>query len=219
MKVQILLSLINLFVVKAYSPLSPQNSPPLTSRRNIFASAVTLATSAVLLDPTIAGAAEELTKFQDEQCKFTLSLPSWERSEQQLPDRRKIVLYVKPDSDKKTLLSLVYTPVRADFTSLGSFGSVDEVAQATILPKSTLAGKDEIESKMLSAESKKQAYFFDYTQKVPGQPQTRFRTIFALANGATGGAGSVLVSITAQTQEADYETIKPLFDEIIESYK
>lgn len=94
-----------------------------------------------------------------------------------------------------------------------------QVAQATILPKSTLAGKDDIESKMLSAESKRSAYFFDYYVKTPSQPQTRFRTIFSLAAGATGGAGSVLVSVTAQTPEADYESLKPLFDEIIESYK
>ena len=94
-----------------------------------------------------------------------------------------------------------------------------QVAQATILPKSTLAGKDDIESKMLSAESKRSAYFFDYYVKTPSQPQTRFRTIFSLATGATGGAGNVLVSVTAQTPEADYESLKPLFDEIIESYK
>ena len=72
---------------------------------------------------------------------------------------------------------------------------------------------------MLNAESKKQAYFFDYVTKVPEQPETHFRTIFSLATGAAGGLGNVLVSITAQTPEANYETMKPLFDKVIESYK
>lgn len=94
-----------------------------------------------------------------------------------------------------------------------------QVAQATILPKSTLAGITDITSKMLNAESKKQAYFFDYVTKVPEQPETHFRTIFSLATGAAGGLGNVLVSITAQTPEANYETMKPLFDKVIESYK
>jgi hypothetical protein len=76
-----------------------------------------------------------------------------------------------------------------------------------------------VTSKMLSAESKKQAYFFDYITKVPDQPETHYRTIFSLATAAAGGAGNVLVSITAQALVSDYEEMKPLFDRIIDSYK
>lgn len=93
------------------------------------------------------------------------------------------------------------------------------MAQATILPKAELAAKQGIESEMLSTESKKQAYFFDYVQSVPSQPTTHFRTIFSLATGATGGAGNLLVTITAQTPEADYVSMKPLFDKVLDSYK
>lgn len=39
----------------------------------------------------------------------------------------------------------------------------------TILPKGQIAGEDN-ESKMIKAESKMNAYFFDYTAKTPGQP-------------------------------------------------
>jgi hypothetical protein len=48
--------------------------------------------------------------------------------------------------------------------------------------------------------------------------QTHFRTIFSLVPGATGGAGSVLVSITVQCPETEYATMKPMFDQIISSY-
>jgi hypothetical protein len=41
----------------------------------------------------------------------------------------------------------------------------------TILPKGELAGAEDIDSVMLSTESKKSAYFFDYKQKVPVQPE------------------------------------------------
>eukprot|EP00534_Pseudo-nitzschia_fraudulenta_P016731 CAMPEP_0201251600 /NCGR_PEP_ID=MMETSP0852-20130820/66438_1 /ASSEMBLY_ACC=CAM_ASM_000632 /TAXON_ID=183588 /ORGANISM="Pseudo-nitzschia fraudulenta, Strain WWA7" /LENGTH=161 /DNA_ID=CAMNT_0047551203 /DNA_START=523 /DNA_END=1008 /DNA_ORIENTATION=- len=127
--------------------------------------------------------------------------------------------YFKPESNQKTLMFIAYTPTRDDFTSLGSFGSVDEVGQSTILPKAELAAKQGIESEMLSAVSKKQAYYFDYVQSVPSQPKTHFRTIFSLATGATGGAGNVLVSITVQTPEADYSSMEPLFSNILNSYK
>jgi hypothetical protein len=170
-----------------------------------------------------AAAAESVTplaKYDDPSCKFSIDLPTeWTKSEQTLPDRRRITLYIKPDSNQRTLIFIAYTPVRDDYTSLSSFGSVDEVGQATILPKGELAGVAGIDSSMVSAVSKKNAYYFDYTQKTPDQPQTHFRTIFTLATGATGGAGNVLVTITAQTPESDYPSMKPLFDQILDSYK
>ena len=72
---------------------------------------------------------------------------------------------------------------------------------------------------MLNAVASKKAYFFDYVQEVPSQPKTHFRTIFNLASGATGGAGSLLVSITVQTPEEDYQSMEPLFSKILDSYE
>jgi len=99
------------------------------------------------------------------------------------------------------------------------FQSVDEVALATILPKAEIAAKQGIQSEMLSAVAKKKAYFFNYVQETPSQPKTHFQTIFSLASGATGGAGSLLVSITVQTPEADYSAMEPLFSKILDSYE
>jgi hypothetical protein len=97
---------------------------------------------------------------------------------------------------------------------------VVQVGQATILPKSNLAGVEGVESKMVSSENKKQAYFFDYITKVPSQPKTHFQTIFSLLPKiGGGGAGNLLLTITVQAPESEYESLKPLFDEIIESYK
>ena len=72
---------------------------------------------------------------------------------------------------------------------------------------------------MLNAVALKKAYFFDYVQEVPSQPKTHFRTIFSLASGATGGAGSLLVSITVQTPEENYQLMEPLFTKILDSYE
>merc|ERR1711935_239982 len=104
----------------------------------------------------------------------------WIQTERTLPDRRKINLWFQPESNQKTLMFVAYTPTRADFTSLGSFGSVEEVGQSTILPKSEIAAKQGIESEMLNSFSKKRAYYFDYTQQTPVQPKTHFQTTFSL---------------------------------------
>lgn len=102
---------------------------------------------------------------------------------------------------------------------MASFGAVDQVAAQTILPKGKIAGVD-VESKMLSSQSKNQAYYFDYTQAVPDvQPLTHMRAIFSLQQGATGGAGAVLVTVTAQSPQDRYEkTTKPILDHVIDSY-
>lgn len=189
------------------------------ARRHLFEAA---AAASLLINAQIANSAEtaSTTRYEDQACKFSIDLPAgWTESVQTLPDRRKIVLYIKPDSDQKTLIFLAYTPVRDDYTSLGSFGSVDEVAEATILPKGAVAGKEGVESKMLSADAKKQSYMFDYVSTVPPQPTTHFRTIFTLKQAVTGGYGNVLVTITAQAPESDYSSVKPLFDKIVESYQ
>ena len=47
----------------------------------------------------------------------------------------------------------------------------------TILPKSILAGQTDVEGSMLLAESKSNAYYFDYTTKVAGQPMVRCHII------------------------------------------
>ncbi|KAL7568683.1 hypothetical protein ACA910_021680 [Epithemia clementina (nom. ined.)] len=170
--------------------------------------------------PAIAAAGVSLQTFQDEKTGVAIDIPAnWVPSKQQLPDRRTLLLWTDPNN-KESLIFIAFTPVRDDFTSLGSFGNVDQVAAQTILPKGKIAGFD-VEAKMLSAVSSKQAYFFDYVQNVPGvQPTTHFRTIFTLRQGATGGAGAVLVTITAQTLESRYESeLKGLFDQVINSYR
>lgn len=202
-----------------------QQHKSVDSRRNFLgkATAAALATSASVFLPTqpAHAAGIDLDTIEDPSNGFKISVPkTWTKSSQSLPDRRKIDLYVDestPASEDKTLMFLAYTPVRDDFTSLGSFGSVEEVAQSTILPKGQIMG-EETTSKLMSAESKKNAYIFDYSAAVPGQPERHFRSIFTLAQGATGGAGANLVTITVQCPESRYGEMKPTFDAIVESY-
>jgi len=223
LRLGILVSAFTLATLAVVGAFSLSTDGTAISRRDFSSSiaGIVAGSSALLIDPSTTKADDSipLAPYEDKSCQFSINVPSeWVKTEQTLPDRRRIVLYFKPESNQKTLMFIAYTPTRDDFTSLGSFGSVDEVGQATILPKAEIAAKQGIESEMLSSEAKKKAYFFDYVQEVPSQPKTHFRTIFSLANGATGGAGSILVSITVQTPEADYQSMEPLFNKILDSY-
>lgn len=212
--------------------LDTYNQSPCTSsveveRRSFIRSAILSTTTLTLPFPALVTNANEddmeLESFVDSECGFKISVPkNWEKSIQSLPDRRKIVFFVDPNTannqNDKSLIFIAYTPVRDDYTSLSSFGGIDQVAQMTILPKGKIAGMDDNESSMINAESKKNAYFFDYTIKADNQPKRHFRTIFSLATGATGGAGAMLVTLTAQASEERYKETKNMFDTIIDSY-
>ena len=120
-----LLTLASLTSVDAFS-LSEKR---MTISRRGFASSVAsvvAGSSTLLIDPSLTNAqgdAVPLDSYKDNNCKFSISVPSeWVKTEQTLPDRRKIILYFKPESNQKTLMFIAYTPTRDDFTSLGSFG-------------------------------------------------------------------------------------------------
>eukprot|EP00970_Alexandrium_tamarense_P004100 scaffold693_cov200-Alexandrium_tamarense.AAC.102 len=203
---------------------------------NSIAAASLLTTSPITL---IANAADStnFSTFTDPDFNFHISIPSsWEQTTQKLSGRRKAIFFTDTDTASNennaidTLLFIAYTPIRDDFTSLASFGSVDQVAQSTILPKGELVGAED-DSKMLSATSKNNAYYFDYvsTPVVPVEAGSgssaltkklnpmHFRTIFTLLP-LKDTAGLTLVTVTMQTTEEKYGGLKGLFDEIVGSY-
>ncbi|KAL7529869.1 hypothetical protein ACHAXR_007026 [Thalassiosira sp. AJA248-18] len=220
---------------------SENNEVDVATRRSFCArSLTTLASASVFttLSPTASYAAEsKLEPFEDPDFGFRLQVPStWEKSEQNLSGRRKGVFFTDTNSKDattgaiETLGFIAYTPIRDDFTSLASFGSVDEVAQATIMPKGELAGQDDNSSKMLSAVAKNNAYYFDYitTPVVPTEPgaggamtktlkPVHFKTIFTLLP-LKGAAGLTLVTITLQTTEERYGGTKAVFDGVVDSF-
>jgi hypothetical protein len=229
-----------------------------TTRRSFVArslsssSAILLATATATARPPVVRAAEESSSaaaatvpppdtYDDADYGFRLSIPpSWDRTEQTLSGRRRAVFFTDPtskDADSgiiETLGYVAYTPVRDDFVSLASFGSVDEVGQATILPKGELVGGDTSASRMISASSGRGAYFFDYVAEpsVPAEPgsgsgsltkklkRQHFRTVFTLLPPVgKASAGMTLVTITLQTSEDRYGDVKGVFDRIIDSYE
>jgi hypothetical protein len=211
-------------VVETLTPRNNQHDLPwivstitTNDRRQFIASLVIAASTSSFLQPALA-ATTATTTFEDSTHGFALSIPSnWIGSDQTLPDRRTLKLWTAAD-DANTLLFIAYTPVRDDFTSLASFGSVERVAEQTILPKGELAGGSSSTTdsgELVSAMSKNQAYYFEYTQN-----SQHFVTLFTLKQrGGTGAAGSVLVTITAQTTQGKWAALQPTLQGIIDSYR
>ncbi|KAL3784839.1 hypothetical protein ACHAW5_009058 [Stephanodiscus triporus] len=238
------------YVCEARRPFLVRSLSTLGRGGGAAAAAVILATTARPPVSRAAGsspsssATTDLASYDDADYGFRLRFPSsWERTEQTLSGRRRAVFFTDPSSSRdddggvssgvvETLGFVAYTPVRDDFVSLASFGSVDEVGQATILPKGELAGGNATPSRMISATSGRGAYFFDYVAEpvVPAGPGAgvltttlkpqHFRTIFTLLPPAgNASAGMTLITVTLQTSEERYADAKVTFDRIIDSYE
>ena len=197
---------------------------PCDDRRHVLRQAVAFTTGLVCSnafpEQVLASKNDQFGVYEDTVFNFQFKVPTaWKQNVQELPDRRKIVLFT--DEASVPIMFVAYTPIRDDFTSLGSFGSVDQVASQTILPKggkgSLMGGEEEIESSMLSAVSKSNAYIFDYIVKTEQIPKTHFRTLWTLAT-KEGNAGFNLVTLTLQIEDEKYDSVKSQFDEVINSF-
>lgn len=194
--------------------------------KTVATSAIAATGSLLTVPPSFAATSLSFQTYTDEKYGFKIDLPSnWSKMNDvtALSDRRSIVVYSNPNEPSTSIL-IVYTPIRDDYTSLASFGSVDQVAVQTILPKGNLLNEDNsITAKMLSATSAKQSYIFDYLQQVPEvqQPLTHYRTIFTMGtrSSESDSAGAMLITITLQTPENRYDSKEQsIFDAMINSY-
>ena len=95
----------------------------------------------------------------------------------------------------------------ADYSTLGSFGTIDLVAR-TVIPEGP-----GIESTLLDSKTLRSNYFFDYTIKASAeQPLRHLLTVFAVVPGQT------LVTFSAQSTEAEYGAKKALLQKAIDSF-
>ena len=196
--------LLLLFLLLLPSSLSLSLSTP-SPRRTFLSSASLLLPLSTLPSPSFA-ASDSTTTFEDTAYGFTVEYPdSWQSSPVSLADRRSLSLFVDPDQTN-TNFFVAYTPVRDDFTSLSSFGTLESVA-TTILPKGDLANTH-VESTLISSKSTSgPAYVYDYTVTLPDSPTRHLVTLFTLLPPAANNgvaAGSTLVTVTCQCLESDY---------------
>ncbi len=157
LSITIFLSFVH--TILAFSPNSSASSSASVDQyqyqdRRSFLSTIAVGTavgtSAASINPLIALAEDggeggdsskaQMTMFQDSNVGFQIQIPSdWKKSEQKLPDRRRLLLFINNNDEQnessnkgpEDLMFVAYTPVRDDFTSLSSFGTVEQVSLCT----------------------------------------------------------------------------------------
>ncbi|CAM9273714.1 unnamed protein product, partial [Hapterophycus canaliculatus] len=190
-------------VASAADAASPSTSA--TASRLEFlrgAGAVVTAAAGFALLP----AASRAETFTDDILGFKFDVPDgWERNDSEISGRRKIVIYTNPKAPGVNAF-VAYTPARGDFTSLGSFGTLDEVSK-TVLPEA-----EGVSSRMVNSYTSKSCYVYDYIVNQQDRPEKHIKTIWALFP-----AQGQLATITAQCNEDDYATMGKTIDALIAS--
>ena len=107
--------------------------------------------------------------------------PAWPLSEQELSDSRYLYVATDPNEPDSANVVLTIQPLRADYSALGSFGTIGLVG-ASLMPQCITGGggfsgpangmctmdTDGIEGKMLASEVVNGAYAYDYTIEQKG---------------------------------------------------
>jgi len=164
----------------------------------------------------------ELQLHKDREYGDNFLVPSgWAASENELSGGRKLVAFADPgDSDSN--IFILWTPLAADYTSLGSFGNINYVS-STFLPTCgsdrsacTLAA-DGIEGRLLESVAVRGSYVYDYVIEQAAQPTRHLRTLVTVA--LEEGRGKQLVTLTAQCRESKHAELSQMLAKVIDSYK
>jgi hypothetical protein len=213
-------ALVSLVQILALSLAPPASTTRKFDRRALLFSPVAIATAAALQPRPAAAASALPTSYKDERYGVSFLLPEgYVMKPQELADGRRLVTATDPNDDT-TNVFIAFTPIRPDYSSLGSFGTIDFVG-STLLPQCgsngacAFASGDDIEGVMLEQASVKGSFVYDYTIQQQGGPMRHLRSLFAIK---ADGAASVLITLTAQCLEPKHAAVAATFKAIIESY-
>eukprot|EP00752_Nemacystus_decipiens_P004213 g3850.t1 len=201
----LLCSSVKAFILPSPPPSTAHDATTTAASRLDFirgaGAAVTVVAGAVL-----SPKASNAEVFTDDVLGFKMDVPDgWERNDAEISGRRKLIVYTSP-KNPGTNAFVAYTPARGDFTTLGSFGTLDEVSK-TVLPEA-----DGVSSRMVNSYTSKSSYVYDYIVNQQGRPEKHIKTIWILFPDQ-----GQLATITAQCNEVDYPAVGKSIDALIAS--
>lgn len=167
--------------------------------------------------------------YEDEELKFKLSYPSqsWEKlvgetggSGDRSGSRQVIAFAPKGVDPKEVNVTVVATPVGADYQRMGSFGSPFEfgfnVVNPMNKPKAKKGREDEVQyCKLIDATSKGLSYFVEYEITRPSMGIDSKQLVYA--GIGYDGRVSHLYSTTAQMPRGEEEKWRPEIEKILDS--
>ncbi|CAI5461586.1 unnamed protein product [Closterium sp. Yama58-4] len=184
--------------------------PGVLNRRDLLAGSLAAPLTLTLAEAASADQeASEFVTFDNPKEKYTFQVPAgWVQSEG-TAGVRKVVAFHPPDRTDANVTILI-TPLAADFTSLGSFGTVEAFAETLVntLDRSWQPSPGQ-KAVLLGAKSANDNYLVEYTLQKPSEPCIHL--LSAVATGQNVWYNN-LFTLTGQYPEDEAATFKPTVD-------
>jgi hypothetical protein len=152
----------------------------------------------------VSQAASATSTYVNERYHTEIQYPSnWVSKVSVLPGDRTVQAFIDPD-DADTSVSLVFTPIPADFNRISAFGNLREY----MIPKG-----DDATTEVISETTKGERYTLEYVIGLPEGITRHIQTVFALRPQES------VVGVTVQTREENFIKNKELLSGIVPSLK
>lgn len=144
-----------------------------------------------------------------EETNYRLRVPAgFSRNNASLKGGRILTIFTS-ESDKDSNITIAEIPVQADYQKLTSFGSLENVLE-NLVP-SRVAGNAVLSATL---DPKKNAYLIEYKMQPRGSAGLKhLYTVFSLK------PGEAIITITAQTADANWENMRDTFLAVANSYE
>lgn len=199
-------------------PQSETSSAAIPSRRDVLIGSLVLP-----LAPSLAQAANaaeagssDLVLFENDKDKYKFMVPSgWEQSEG-MAGTRKVVAFHPADRTDVNVTILI-TLLAADFTGLGSFGTVDAFGETLVngLDRSWQK-KPGQKALLLKTKAMNDSYYIEYTLQKPDEPRIH---LFSVVTMGRNGWYSNLYTFTGQYPDEEGSAFEKTVDKIVKSFR
>jgi hypothetical protein len=144
--------------------------------------------------------------YQNPRYHTTFEPPvGWTYSTGKISGDRQVEAWIDPKNPVNSV-SLVISPVPADFTRLTSFGGGKDTLQEYLIPRG-----DGIDCQVVGEMVKGETYTLEYTVAAPNNPTRHVITAFALRPAES------VVGLTVTTEEAAWPSLKADLSTVVPS--
>ncbi|KAI5066860.1 hypothetical protein GOP47_0017388 [Adiantum capillus-veneris] len=148
---------------------------------------------------------------------YSLLIPAdWIKGTGTATGQRSVTAFY-PTDDTSVSVNVLITAVGPDYTSLGSFGTLDAFAETVVnsIDRSWKRPPGQA-AKLVDSKSNKGLYYIEYTVQKPGEKK---RHLLSVVGMRFNGWYNRLYTVTGQFWEDDKAKYGPLLDKVVESFK
>ncbi|KAI4389660.1 hypothetical protein MLD38_001861 [Melastoma candidum] len=163
------------------------------------------------------GLSEDLRVYVDDANKFKISIPQdWTVGTGE-PTGFKSVTAFFPGGDSSCNVSVAITGIGPDFTTLGSFGKVDEFAETLVngLDRSWKRPPG-VAAKLINCKDANGFYYIEYSLQNPGETK---RHIYSALGMASNGWYNRLYTVTGQYPEEEEQAYSSKIQKAVASFR